>query len=70
MMRRLHMESSIERKKKGGRPKQAKTTKREAPLTFPKNVRQSSDLSSDGPPRRIPAQDRSKARMERILEAA
>jgi AcrR family transcriptional regulator len=48
----------------------AKKTKREAVLTFDKNVRDPSDLSRDGVSRRIPLQERSRARARRILDTA
>jgi AcrR family transcriptional regulator len=48
----------------------AKKAKHEDSLTFDKNVRDPSDLSSDGGPRRIPLQERSRARVERILDTA
>ena len=48
----------------------AKKAKRETTLTFDKNVRVPSDLSSDAAARRIPLQERSRARVLRILDAA
>ena len=51
-------------------PASGKKTKHETSLTFDKNVRDPSDLSSDAVPRRIPLQERSRARVERILDTA
>ncbi len=48
----------------------AKKTKHETILTFDKNVRDPSDLSRGGISRRIPLQERSRARVERILDTA
>jgi AcrR family transcriptional regulator len=50
--------------------KSAKKPKRETRLTFGKNVKDPSDLSRDGISRRIPLQERSRARARRILDAA
>jgi AcrR family transcriptional regulator len=50
--------------------KSARKPKHETSLTFDKNVRDSSDLSRDGVSRRIPLQERSRARVERILDTA
>jgi AcrR family transcriptional regulator len=47
-----------------------KKAKHEDSLTFDKNVRDPSDLSSDAVARRIPLQERSRARVERILDTA
>lgn len=50
--------------------KSAKKPKRETILTFENNVRDPSDLSRDAVSRRIPLQERSRARVERILDTA
>jgi AcrR family transcriptional regulator len=50
--------------------KSARKSKRESTLTFDKNVKDPSDLSRDSVSRRIPLQERSRARVERILDSA
>src|ERR1700690_1046063 len=70
------MESPFDRKMKHRATKDlpralvTKKAKRETTLTFDKNVRDPSDLSSDAIARRIPLQERSRARVLRILDAA
>jgi AcrR family transcriptional regulator len=60
----------MKRRKTKKLPAAVKKAKHEDSLTFDKNVRDPSDLSSDGGPRRIPLQERSRARVERILDTA
>ena len=50
--------------------KSARKSKRETTLTFDKNVKDPSDLSRDAVSRRIPLQERSRARARRILDTA